>query len=337
MNCPSRPAIGVALAAVLALVAPAIAATADEQEATGSGVIVVPYTEPGEVRAAEGLAIDCAALPFVEGLTTTCTPESIILSVGAYDPEFGERVLPVVLTGSGGRLDVPYRIELEPPPAPAVTRPRVEAPLPVGAQTLIPLSFLGIECGLCTPGVAEVEVLDTTPASAFVGVGPGHLALRAAAPGDITIALRIVDDAGQRVDTEVTVTAVAAPVGPVALHVVRDPAPTVALTDLTSAAGAIFTCPVGDPAIVFCGADGVATFSAEPAEGDQLTFRVVDGTGRQSLGSVTFGAAPTLVAVPWERTASLGIRVPAPPADDEPAASGVLDDLAHILQEVATP
>ncbi len=333
------PVIGAALLATTLAVAPAVAFAADEpadSEPQNTGVIEIPYGEPGELAPGEGVQVDCAAIPEVDGLTIGCDENGLVLTVDGFDAAWGERVLPVRLVTGSTSAVVDYRVVLGPPPAPEITRPRVDAPFPVGGQALVPLSLLGITCGLCSADVATVEVVEVAPATAFAGVGTGHLAVRSGTAGDVVVLLRVHDDAGQSVEAEVTVSfAGGTDAAPRALHVFEPPAQTVDLASYAWGDGLSFSCPSGALG-ASCSTDGRAQLAAIPAEGDQFAFRVVDADGRQSLGSVTFqeaGDAASVVPVSWAKTAELGIRVP--PADDGADESAPpLSDLARILQEV---
>lgn len=338
-----------ALTAALLAAAPAAADdTGGGQKPQNSAVIEIPYGGPGELRVADGVRIDCGALPPVDGVDVACEPEGLVLEVAQYAPGWGERVLPVTLQTGATRSVVSYRVVLAPPPAPQVTRTRIDHPFTAGAQALVPLSMLGIDCALC--GAASVNVDAVTPASASAGVGATHLAVRSAVPGDVVVALRIVDDAGQEAAAEVTVSMAgggdAAPGAPGALHVSTAPTRDVDLTAYAWGDGLTFSCSAADatPTAPACTPDGRASLAAMPAAGDQFAFRVVAADGRQALGSVTFAdpAAGGTVAVPiapvWDDTAPLGIRVAAPPADTGAVEGAtVLSRLSRILQEVPAP
>ncbi|MDR7188937.1 hypothetical protein J2Y46_001760 [Microbacterium sp. BE35] len=336
-------AVATALVPVAASAAPSAEET-DEAQAANSALIEIPYGEPGELPVAEGVTVDCGALPAGDGFEITCEPAGITLTVAAYDPAWGERVLPVTLVSGATRTVVNYRVALAPPPAPEITTPRVDAPFAAGSQVLIPLSLLGITCTLCSPGTSSVRVEAVSPDTAHAGVGPTHLAVRSGAPGDVTVELSVEDDAGQIATAEVTVSMVATAPGaaPRALHVGSAPTRSVDLTDLAWGEDLSFSCSatvVGGT----CGADGVVSFPAAPLPGDQLSFRVVDGRGHQAVGSVTFtgDAADAVLPVSpmpldWSQTSPLGISVPAPASDQDDGAT-VLSRLSRILQEVPTP
>lgn len=345
-----------ALASMLAVAGPAVAddtGQGADTEAQNSAVIEIPYGEPGELRVAEGVSIDCDALRPVDGVDVACEPEGLVLEVDGYDPEWGERVLPVTLLAGSTRTVVNYRVALAPPAAPEVTTTWIDHPFVAGSQALMPLSMLGIVCTLCE--AAEVQVDSVTPASAFAGVGPTHLAVRSGVPGDVVVALRVTDDAGQEVAVELTVSMVAGDASafgaPGALHVSTAPAREVDLASYAWGDDLTFTCPPPDAATAVaatCTADGRAAIAGKPTSGDQFVFRVVDPDGRQALGSVTFAdpaeqaedaAAPAPVApVPpmWDDNAALGIRVAAPPAEAD-EGDAVLSRLSRILQEVPAP
>ncbi|MFC8681196.1 hypothetical protein ACFT30_06695 [Microbacterium ureisolvens] len=351
MSRRPTPVIGAAVVAALLLSLPAGAAASvaeDGQDdggdqAANTALIEVPFGEPGELRVAEGTTVDCAVLAPVEGLGVSCEPSALVLTVDAYDPEWGERVLPVTLVTGEARTVVHYRVALAPPPAPEIGSPRVDAPFAAGGQALVPLSLLGITCTLCTVDAAAVSVESVTPASAHAGVGGAHLAVRSDTPGDVTVVVAVEDDAGQTTTAEVIVTTVSTAAGTDAaaraLHVLSAPARTLELSDLAWGDDLSFSClaPVDG---VACGPDGSVSFAADPRPGDQLAFRVVDAQGFQALGSVTFADEPGGEAsvrpapVDWSARSALGITVPAPPADDADTGAAVLTRLTRILEEV---
>lgn len=338
------------LAMALGFAGPAAAADdggdeAPDEAAQNSALIEIPYGDPGELRVAEGVRIDCDALRPVDGVEVACEPDGLVLEVAGYDPEWGERVLPVTLEAGSARTVVNYRVALAPPAAPEVTRTRIDHPYIAGSQALVPLSVLGIVCTLCD--AASVHVDEVTPDSAFAGVGATHLAVRSTAPGDVVVALRIEDDAGQQVDAEVTVSFVAGEDAvPHALHVSIAPAAEVDLTALAWGDDLTFSCSAADAAVArppTCTGDGRASFTGTPVPGEQFVFRVVDSDGRQALGSVTFvesaeGAPGTVPVAPvWDDTAELGVRVAAPPDDEDDDTDAPLSRLSRILQEVPAP
>jgi hypothetical protein len=310
-------------------VAPA-AASAEGEAPADSGVVEIPYGEPVDVRPSGGWSIDCAGVGALDGVELACTAEGITLAA-PFDADWGEQILPVTLQAGAATAQVRYRVRLGPPAAPEVGASAVDVPLPVGRQSLVPLSLLNLTCVLCTD--ATIEIAEVAPASAIVGVGPAHLSVRPAQPGEITVKLTVTDDAGQSIDAEVVLTATSAlPGGPRALHV-SGPEP-VALGDLVSGDDVTIECLTVDPALA-CGAEGELTRTAESERPVQVTYRVVDAAGRQALGSVTVDPAASLapVAPSWSRKAGLGLAVPAPSEDDTEAPSP-LAPLTRILQEV---
>ncbi|MGX5769331.1 hypothetical protein ACWKWN_01110 [Microbacterium trichothecenolyticum] len=343
-------ALGAVLLAVAAAIMPAAASAAssadraDEGQAENTALIEIPYGEPAELPVAEGVTFNCAALPPGDGFESSCEPTGITLSVAEYDPDWGERALPVTLVSGATRTVVNYRVALAPPPAPEITTPRVDAPFAAGDQVLIPLSMLGITCTLCSPETASVHVDAVSPATAHAGVGPTHLAVRSDSSGDVSVELTVEDDAGQSATAEVVVSIVeeTTDAAPLALHVSSGPARAIDLADLAWGEELSFSCPTTIGGAT-CEADGVVSFPADPAPGDQLSFRVVDGRGFQSVGSVTFsqdaGSAASVSPVPvdWSRSSPLGIHVPAPPSDEEDDGASVLSRLSRILQEVPIP
>ncbi|MCK6066604.1 MULTISPECIES: hypothetical protein [Microbacterium] len=314
----------------MGLGATSVAAAAPEDPAADSGVIEIPYGEPVDVRPSAGWTVDCAGVGTLDDVDVACTDEGVTLSA-PYDPDHPEQVLVVPLRAGDAAAQVRYRVRLAPPAAPEIAASAIDVPLPVGRQSLIPLTLLELTCVLCAD--ARVEIGEVLPATALVGVGPAHLAVRPGEPGPISVKLTVTDDAGQSVDAELTLSAVAATDGgPVAVHAngpeLRPLAELVAGDDIT------VSCLALSPRLS-CGADGELTLTEESDAAVQAAFRVIDADGRQALGSITVG--PDLPAAPvaplWTDAADLGIVVPAPP-EEESTAPSLLTPLARILQEV---
>lgn len=302
--------------------------------ATDSGIVQIPYGEPVDVRASEGWSVDCASVGALEGVEIACAPDGLTLAA-PFDADAGERLLPVTLRAGAASVEVRYRVRLAPPPGPEVATPIVDAPLPVGAQSLVPLGMLGITCGLCTD--ARVQIADVEPASARVGVGGAHLVVRPAESGEIRVRVRVVDDAGQVGDAAVRLFAVdAASRGPVALHV-RAAAPPRA--DALAFGDDVRVECVSASMPLACDANGAVTLVGAPDRAGQAVVRAIDASGRQALGSITLdpdARSATPVAPAWHDSAPLDLAVPPPPesANDGPAP---LAPFARILQEVPAP
>lgn len=343
------PLFGAGLLA-FALAAIPVGASADDAQdeaPANTAVVAIPYDGAADIAVADGVQIDCGAIGPVDGLEVTCEPAGLSVDVASYDPDWGERALAVPFTDGATRTVVRYRVVLEAPPAPEVAASRVDNPFAAGSQVLVPLSLLGISCTLCTADAAAVEVTSVTPEGAFAGVGATHLAVRYDRAGDVTVGLALTDDAGQRVDAELTVTMVAASAddamtdaAPRALHVLMAPRGEVDLTALAWGDDVVFSCLADD--LVACTPEGSATLREAPVAGDQFAFRAVDADGRQALGSVTFQddvAADASAPVPaaWAAEAPLGVRTTPPPDDSGEPGTSVLSGLSRILQEVPAP
>ncbi len=318
---------------MLALAAGSIALTAPVAHAADgpdSGVVEIPYGEPLDVRASPGWIIDCAAVGALEDIEVVCAPDALRLSA-PYTPDAGEQILSVPQRAGAAAAEVRYRVRLAPPAAPEVGASVIGMPLPVGAQSLVPLALLEITCGLCEDARLEVEKVE--PAIATVGIGPGHLAVRPTAAGAFAVTLALIDDAGQRVSTELQLFAAAPLAGaPRGRHVVADEPP--APDALADRQDVTVHCLAVDPALR-CAPDGTLTVSGELTRPVQAALRILDAEGRQSLASVTVdpGARPGLIAPAWADAADLGIAVPLPP-EEETEGPSVLAPFARILQEV---
>lgn len=331
-------------AAVLALVLPVasalLAAQGDEEEDEGpppDGAVMIPYQEAGEIRPGEGWLIDCSSLGVVEGVTIACDTESITLSA-AYDPDWGEHPLSVRMVSKHTDLQVGYTLRMEPPPAPEITVDRLDMPIEVGAQAMVPLSALGIECEMCSDdGGALIEV-GKLPHGVDVGVSGTHLSVRGAAPRDVEVPLRVTDDAGQTGEVKLTLSFVEAassePVG--ALHVVSS-ASEWDLAALSWGDDLTVVCAEPRPAALACAPDGTASLAADSPSPAQFMFRVVADDGAQAWGSVTVDAdaGDRDVAVPaWAHEAPLHMVYP-PSGDDAPGEGGsLLGPLTLLLEGI---
>jgi hypothetical protein len=195
---------------------------------------------------------------------------------------------------------------------------------------MIPLSELGITCGLCDEG-AKVEVTRVRPKAAGTpSVTSTHLVL-AADPdflGSADLRVRVTDDIGQRSKAaDVRVSLVPGSSDAVrAQHVVMPldgDRVEVDLTQLVSGDGvSILSCGAPVVGAVLCDESGAATFSlprgATPAA-DQFAFHAIDASGRQATGSVTL-VAPDPEAEAEEAGDGDGDAEAAPDAEAEPPA-----------------
>lgn len=299
--------------------------------------VAIPYLGEASISAAAPWVVaGCAGDP-LPGIAVACGPDGVTLAAPEFDPAWGEHPLVLLLDGPPGRLEVAYRVSLAPPDPPAVEPVVFGYPVPSGAQTLVPISLLGITCTLCT--AATVEVGDLDPAAAGTAVVTGtHLALRLRPgfTGDAVLPVRVTDDAGQGADSELAVRVGPVPAEPfTGLHVVIDG---VAPLDLRLLAvpgpveGTAFRCSPAVLGTVAC-VDGVATYAA-PEEGggpDQFTVQLVRPDGRQALASVTVvpgtdGMLPAPAA--GTRKAVLGVAVRIPENGEQgsvPALAGFAD------------
>jgi hypothetical protein len=327
-------------AAAYGLAAPGTVRAAAEEgaPATDTGRIEIPYGEPGDIRPSTGWSIDCDAVEPVEGVELECLPDGLTLQAD-YDPAFGEQILPLTLRAGAREATVQYRLALAPPAPIEVGAATLDIPLTVGAQALVPYSVLELTCGLCAE--ASVRIDGVEPTTTPVGVGPGHLAVRPLAPGRIAVTVTFTDDAGQEVSGEIDLFATAAPVGdagtgaaPRALHALT-PEREVDLTTLAWGDDLTLTCLGSDPRVT-CSPEGVARLADDADGAVQVPFRVVDGLGRQALGSASVDpdAENAPAAVSWADQATIALALPAPPADDEADAVSPLAPLARLIQEV---
>src|SRR3546814_10506581 len=130
-----------------------------------------------------------------------CSPAAFTVAAPTFDPDAQPVRVSVPLVSGETRLTVDYIIRLAPPAEPDAPDSEVPLPVPAGSRVLVPLSDLGMECGLCTPGTASVEVEGVDPAGAGRAWTTGsHVVFAAAtgASGSAAVGLRLVDDLGRR-------------------------------------------------------------------------------------------------------------------------------------------
>jgi hypothetical protein len=328
----------VLLLGVAAGATPAAAATpdpsdaaAEQSEGAPAEAVAITYLGEATISAAPPWVVAGCSFDPLPDVAVVCTADDgVKLTASAYDAGWGEHPFTVLLDGPLGRLEADYRVTLAPPEPPAVEPRAFGYPVASGAQTLVPLSLLGITCTLCSPdGGAEIEVAGFEPATAgFASVTGAHLALRIRPgfTGDVVLPVRVRDDAGQTAEFEFTFRVSPAPTQPFgALHVVVQ-APdageplVIDLAALTwpnpSEPGTRYRCAEPVRGTVAC-ADGVATYLGPPLDDgdspvldqlpaldqfpvlDQFAVQIVAPDGRQALASVTvaprgFGPDETL-------------------------------------------
>ncbi|WP_144876484.1 hypothetical protein [Microbacterium sp. 1.5R] len=323
------------LSGALLLGSPLVASSALAASAPESGgAVEVSYSDESEIRPGEGWIIDCGGVGTLEGITVTCAEDRVQLVSAGYDTDLGTQTLTVPQVSGATRLSIDYRVRLEPPPVPEVGVDRLDLPIAVGEQALVPLSALAITCAVCTDdGGARIRV-DDPPPGLSAGVSPTHLALRATTPGDVVVPLTVTDDAGQSVSIELTVSIIAAPAPTVGgLHVVGD-ATAIPVVEQTWGDDAVIVCSTPQSIGLRCTADGdVERSGTGPA---QLLFRVVADDGRFAWGSITDDpdADDVALAAPsWESEAPLSL-VSAPVDEQQADDAAPLAGLAQLLEGI---
>ncbi len=330
--------------------------SAAEQQPAAPGVVSIPYEGEVEVAAASGYVItDCAPL-FATGLVTACAPNGFTASAPAFDPEAAPVRVEVGLANASTVLAVDYVLQLEPPPAPDLPDTELMLGLGDGDRSLIPLSMLGLECELCTPGTARIEIVKAPPSSRIrASVTGAHLVLTPTRgfTGSGEIGLRIVDDLGQRSKTAI-VTAHAAPSGSIpalALHrqlempgeTIEIPAAdTVPAIDAAGSGGvSVVRCGGAVRGAAVCRPGGAIEYTPVGAESDQIWAQVADRSGWQGLVSVTFrepGAAPLAALAPARGAEEAVLLIPTalPPDEDAEAAdeAAATSALTGILDQI---
>lgn len=338
-----RGALALAALAGALLVGSPLAASSALAAATPSGdAIEVSYADVTEIRPGEGWLIDCSGVGTLDGITVSCAEDRVTLVSAGYDTALGTQTLTVPQITGSTRISIDYRVRLEPPPAPEVGVDRIDLPIAVGEQALVPISALAITCAACTAdGGATIHVEPPAPAGKAavpsgisVGVSATHIAIRGTIPGDVAIPVTITDDAGQTVSGELSVTIVDAPAPTFgALHVMGD-ATAVDMVAQVWGGDAVIVCSTPQSVGLRCTAEGGVERTGEgPA---QLLFRVVADDGRFAWGSVTDDAdadGAALVAPSWESEAPLSIV--AVPVEEQQSDEAVpLAGLARLLEGI---
>lgn len=328
-------------AALLALALPAafgVLTAAAEGEGDGpppDGAVEIPFRETGDIRPGEGWLVDCDSVGELEGVTVVCEPDGISLTADDYDPDWGRRTLAVELVSATVRLELSYAVRLGPPPAPEVSVDRLDMPVRVGEQAMVPLSALGVTCAVCSEdGGATIEV-GTLPPGYAAGVSATHLSLRGSAPGDVAIPLRVTDDAGQQTTVEFTVSFVEGGTDRAsALHLVS-PASEWDLSDRSWGEDRVILCTGPQPAGLTCEPDGAAVLSGDGGGPAQFLFRVIAADGEDGWGSITVDeslesdepAAPS-----WGDEAPLHLVYPPSGEDSADESSPLLGPLSLLLE-----
>lgn len=328
----------VSIAGVLLTAGPA-AADAGEDTGQSDGAVQIAYGDSTEIRPGEGWTVLCDGIGSLDGVEIACSGDGVTLTAEEYDPEWGAHPLSVTQRSGSTTIDVTYRVRLEPPPAPEVAVTRLDVPIAVGTQFLVPISALAITCAACTDdGGAEIAI-GALPSGVSAGVSRTHLVLRSTTPGDAPIPLTLTDDAGQRVDAEITasfVDAVPERTGQSgALHLLSD-GDEWTLADLAWGEDLLAVCSPGQSLGMRCTAEGTVERTTEDTAA-QLLFRIVDGDGRTTWGSITSDAdldSDLLAAPVWESEAPLVLV--SPPAEDAQEKTGTtpLAGLAELLEGI---
>lgn len=365
---PSLLAVTIALVSLVlpgGLSAAAFEAAAPSQQASsavqanGPSVVEVPLQSTLEVRPAEGWSFaDCDTLLSASELVTNCSPAGFVVTGPAYDADIEPVRVPVLLQSGSRTLTVDYVIRLALPAPPTAPDTKIDLPLAAGAVSLIPLSELGLECGLCSAGVSKIEVRGSAPAAAGVASVTGTHLVFAAAPdarGPVEVDIHVTDDIGTRSNTiRVTVYLSAGPETTFhGLHLVQAPgAVELSAAQLLASERPdeliIAGCESPLRGTVMCTPDGSITYTppaddeadigasvdASTESDDQFAVRIVSADGRQALTSVTLlpssAAALAAGAGAREATLMLSLRTP-PPESDEQAGTGVTSGFSDIM------
>lgn len=337
------------------LVGSASPAHASTEFASGPSVVEVPLESSLEVRPAEGWHYaDCAALRAASPLVTACSSESFTVTGGAYDAEIAPVRVPVLLQGSNSELTVDYVIRLAEPAIPTAPDTTIGIPLTAGSVNLIPLSDLGLTCGLCTAGEATIEVGAVSPEDLGTARVTGtHLvyAAKSDAQGLVEVDLRVRDNI-EAVSKTFKVMLHVSPDHLVqgsqpdasqslhGLHLARDPGPfDLSVGELVASVtqGGTLIISACGPALhgtVQCTPGGEIHYEPGPTnpETDQFAVRLVASDGRQAIASVTMYAdAPQIAPGAGAKRAKLELSLPTPPPEAEEAASGATTRFTELM------
>lgn len=311
---------------------------------TGPSVVEVPFESTLDVKPAPGWAFaDCAPIVAASALVTTCAADGFTVASAVFDPELAPVRVTVPLTNGMSTLAVDYIIRLAAPTPPDAGDTDTGIPVPAGSRLLIPFSDLGLTCGLCTPGTAEVEVVGIDPASAGTARVTGtHLTFAAApgARGRAEIAVRVTDDIGASSKVLlVTVHVVAADTDSViGLHLLRPAEPlALEIADLGFAVGTeeelrIVGCGAALRGLVSCSPDGTVAFTPAGDGPDQFSVRLSTPNGRQAIASVTLGTTDAAALAPATGTASAPLTLILPrPVESSEEQAGATSNFTKLM------
>lgn len=330
--------------------------------ASGPNIVEVPLESSLEVRPAAGWSFsDCGALREASDFVTQCAADGFTVTGPAYDHAIAPVRVSVPMRSASASLTVDYLIRLADPTPPDAPDTTIDLPLLPGAVSLIPLSDLGLDCGLCSEGVATIEVRKVEPESAGIArVTGSHLVFSAApqAQGSAEVSLRVQDDLEHPSNTFIVTLHVSnaehAPL--VGLHLSRPAgAMTISAEELVFSPGEVdrnealvlADCGPAMHGTVTCLPGGEVRYeppryaSAEAPVADQFSLRLVAGDGRQALASVTLAASDAesvsapLVPASGLTRAKLEMTLPEPPPEeDEAAASGVTKGFTELMDSL---
>lgn len=321
----------------------------------GPSVVDVPLESSLEVRPANGWQFtSCDTLLAATPLVTACSPQGFTVHGPAYDAAIKPVRVTMQLQHGSTQLTIDYIIRLSTPPPAEAPDTTLPLPLPAGAVSLIPLSLLDINCGLCSPHQASIEVVGIDPSDAGEArVTAGHLVLTPAANtrGLLSVDLRVHDDLATasrvfRVNARVIAPGATPIIG---FHLQRPVASLeLSVNDLALQLGetAPLTILRCDPAVhgsVHCTQNGkiryepAAAAADSEAPEDQFAVVLLAADGRAALASVTLsGTAPRVAPAIGGHTAPLAFRPSSPPPGESDAEiSGVTTAFTAMMDAIA--
>ncbi len=337
------------LAAGLAVATTTGMVSTSAEFASGPSVVEVPLNATLEVRPAAGWHYaDCSQISSASEFVTACSSESFTVTGGAYDAETQPVRFPVRLLNGGREVTLDYVIRLAEPAIPEAPDTTLGFPLQAGAVSLIPLSSLGLTCGLCSAGEASIEVGSVSPGDLGTARVTGtHLVYTAAADvqGPVEVDLRVRDDIESVSKTfKVMLNVSRSEAAPLhGVHIASDPGELsldVARLIATPAASSNLIISECGPALygnVSCTPGGEIHYVPNPGAPltDQFAVQIVAENGRQTIASVTFAdEAPPLAPGVGAKRAKLELTLPTPPPEAEETAGGATTGFTELMDSL---
>ncbi|MFC5338657.1 hypothetical protein [Leucobacter denitrificans] len=337
------------LAASLAVATTTGAVSTSADFASGPSVVEVPLNGELEVRPAAGWHYaDCSQISGASDFVTACSSESFTVTGGAYDAEIEPVRFPVRLLNGGREVTLDYVIRLAEPALPEAPDTTLGFPVPAGAVSLIPLSPLGLTCGLCSAGEASIEVGNVAPEDlGSARVTGSHLVYTAARDGHglVEVDLRVRDDIENVSKTfKVMLNVSRSEAAPFhGVHITSEPGELSLEVDHlvatpTSGSGLIISeCGEALYGGVTCTPGGEIHYVPDPGapSTDQFAIQIVAEDGRQTVASVTLSDdPPPLAPGVGTKRAKLELTLPTPPPEAEETPGGATTGFTELMDKL---